>query len=232
MVSAPESSYFWWRSSGGIAMNVNISFPPPEPALDYRLLLDLAPHMIWAFVIVMVVAMIGPKRLATAFLNARKISFGGLEIDLKGDISEAVQAKGVDVSSQLEGQVARRAQRSAALTTGARLLWIDEHPDNNTVEIRLFKRLGVVIDLATSDAEATTRLAEHVYDVVLSSWTRAGDGDAGRAFIPTIRAAVLNPPIIFYVGKAREVPMDAFGLTVRPDELLNLVLDALERVRG
>lgn len=213
-------------------MDVKISFPTPEPAFDYKVLFDLAPHMIWAIVIVMVIAMIGPKRLATAFLNARKISFGGLEIDLKGDILEAVQAKGVDVSSQLEGQVARRAQRSAALTTGARLLWIDEHPDNNTIEIRLFKRLGLIIDLATSDADATKRLAEHVYDVVLSSWTRAGDGDAGRKFIPTVHASMLSPPIIYYVGKIREVPIDAFGLTVRPDELLNLVLDALERVRG
>jgi CheY-like chemotaxis protein len=213
-------------------MDIKISFPPPEPAFDYKLLFDLAPHMIWAIVIVTIIAMIGPKRLATAFLNARKISFGGLEIDLKGDISEAVQAKGVDVSAQLEGQVARRAQSSVALTTGARLLWIDEHPDNNTIEIHLFKRLGLIVDLATSDADATKRLAEHVYDVVLSSWTRAGDQDAGRKFIPTVRAAMLNPPIIFYVGKVREVPFDAFGLTVRPDELLNLVLDALERVRG
>ena len=213
-------------------MDVKISFPQPEAAFNYTLLFDLAPHLIWAIVIVTVILMIGPKRLATAFLHARKISFGGLEIDLKGDISEAVEAKGVDVSSQLEGQVARRAQRSAALTTGARLLWIDENPDNNTIEIHLFKRLGLIIDLATTDADATKRLAEHVYDVVLSSWTRTGDEDAGKKFISTVRAAMLKPPIIFYVGKVREVPIDAFGLTVRPDELLNLVLDALERVRG
>lgn len=147
-----KTAILWWSNSGDIAMDVKISFPSPELAFDYKLLFDLAPHMIWAIVIVIVIAMIGPKRLATAFLNARKISFGGLEIDLKGEISEAVQAKGVDVSSQLEGQVARRMQSSWALTTGARLLWIDEHPNNNTIETHLFKRLGLIIDLATSDA--------------------------------------------------------------------------------
>lgn len=213
-------------------MDINISFPPPEPAFDWKLLFDLAPHLIWAIVILLVVGMIGPKRIATAFLNARKISFAGVEIDLKGDITEAVQAKGVDPSSRLEGQVARRAQRSLALTTGARLLWIDEHPANNENEVRLFKRLDMAIDLAASDADATKRLAASVYDVVISSWTRAGDSEAGKTFIPTIRAAMPSPEVIFYVGKIRDVPIGAFGLTVRPDELLNLVLDVLERARG
>lgn len=213
-------------------MEVNILFPSREPAFDYALLFELAPHLIWATIFAVIIALIGPKRLASAFLNARKFSFAGLEVDLKGNISEAVQAKGVDVSSHLEGQVARRAQRSAGLTVGTRMLWVDENPGNNTIEIQLFKRLGFNIDLATSNEDAAKRLAEHVYDVVLSNWTRLGDGNAGKNLIPTVRAATLSPPIIFYVGKVREVPVDAFGLTVRPDELLNLVLDALERKRG
>lgn len=213
-------------------MEVNISFPSREPAFDYAPLFELAPHLIWATIFAAIIALIGPKRLASALLNARKLSFGGFEVDLQGDISEAVLARGVDASSQLEGQVARRAQRSTALTAGARMLWIDQNPNNNTIEIQLFRRLGFNIDLATSDEDATKQLAEHVYDVVLSSWTRRGDEDAGKKFIPTVRASMLNPPIIFYVGKIREVPVDAFGLTVRPDELLNLVLDALERERG
>ncbi len=213
-------------------MDIKLLFPSQESAFDYKLLFDLAPHLIWAVVTLIVIWMIGPKRIATAFLNARKISFAGIEIDLKGDISEAVLAKGFDASSQMEGQVARRAQRSLALTNGARLLWIDEHPSNNLNEVHLIKRLGVTIDLATSDADATNRLAAGVYDVVVSSWTRAGDGEAGKTFIPTIRAAMISPEIIFYVGKVRDVPIGAFGLTVRPDELLNLVLDVLERARG
>lgn len=213
-------------------MEIKFYFPSPEPKFDHKLLFDLAPHLIWAVIILIVIWMIGPKRIADAFLSARKISFAGVEIDLRGDISEAVQEKGVDTLSQLEGQVARRAQRSLALTTGARLLWIDEHPNNNLNEVRLFKRLGMTIDLAASDADASKRMAAGVYDVVLSSWTRAGDDWAGKMFIPTIRAAVLSPEIIFYVGKVRDVPIGAFGLTVRPDELLNLLLDVLERKRG
>ena len=213
-------------------MDINFSFPPPEPAFDYKLLFDLAPHVIWPAVILIIIARIGPKRIADALANARKISFAGVEIDLKENIAEVVQAKGIEHSSQLEGQTARRAHRLATVTTGARLLWIDEHPQNNVNEIGLFKRLGMQIDLASTDDEATQRLSQGAYDVVLSNWTRAGDPDAGKNFIPQVRGAMLNPEIVFYVGKPRDLPSTAFGLTTRPDELLNLVFDVLERKRG
>lgn len=50
--------------------------------------------------------------------------------------------------------------------------------------------------------------------------------------IAALRDAGYRGPIIYYVGSAdpsRPVPVGAFGLTARPDELLHLVMDALER---
>lgn len=214
-------------------MEIKLLFPPlSQPGFDWKPVIELIPHAIWGAVVLIIIAMIGPKRLANALLNARKISFGGLEIELKSDIASVVQARGAPVLPQLEGQVARRAERSLSLTTGARLLWIDEHPKNNANEIKLLKRLGVQIDLASSDDIASKRLAQAVYDVVLSNMTRANDGDAGEKFLPNILAATLSPMVIFYVGKDRRIPNGALGLTTRPDELLNLLLDALERAKG
>ncbi|RYD85005.1 MAG: hypothetical protein EOP61_39385 [Sphingomonadales bacterium] len=128
--------------------------------------------------------------------------------------------------------MARRAERSLSLTTGARLLWIDEHPGNNVNEIQLFRRLGIHIDLATTDDDAAKRLAGAVYDVVVSNMTRADDEEAGAKFLPQILSATPPPHVIFYVGRDRAVPVGALGLTTRPDELLNLLLDALERAKG
>jgi CheY-like chemotaxis protein len=213
-------------------VDIKISFPAPEPSFDYKLLFDLAPHLLWACIILGVLAMIGPKRIAEAILKARKISFAGVEIDLKSDIAEAVQAKGFDVLSQLEGQVARRVQRSLALTRGARLLWIDENPLNNATETQLLKRLGISVDRAKTDADAERALASGAYDIVLSSMTRGGNAEAGITFLPKVLANDLSLPLIFYVGKKRPIPEGAFGLTIRPDELINLILDALERARG
>jgi len=42
-------------------------------------------------------------------------------------------------------------------------------------------------------------------------------------------------PVIFYIGypdPSKGVPPHAFGITHRPDELLHLIMDALERVKS
>lgn len=213
-------------------MSIDISFPPAESPFLLKLLAGLAPHLLWALLVLVVVILIGPRRIGTAILNARKIGFGGVEIELKGDIVDAAAAKNMAVPTQLQEQLARRAEQLRPALTGSRLLWIDDNPTNNAVEIRLLNRLGIAIDLARDDAEAQQRLALGVYDLVLSDMARGGVADAGRKFLPQITKAMLAPPLIFYVGKNQDTPQGAFGLTTRPDELLNLVFDALQRRRG
>jgi hypothetical protein len=210
-------------------MNLSFTFPQSDPTFGYKLLSDLAPHILWAVVILAVFWMVGPKRVAAAILNARKISFGGIELDLKGDISDAARAKNLSISPRAQDQVTLRAERLLPQIRGFRLLWIDDVPARNENEMRLLSRIGIMIDLAKSDAEAEQRLAAFIYDVVVSDWERSGVADAGKAFLPKVRQAPLSPPLIFYVGQERDVPVGAFGLTTRPDELLNLLLDVLER---
>jgi hypothetical protein len=58
---------------------------------------------------------------------------------------------------------------------------------------------------------------------------------AGLDMLPRLAEAGVHLPVVFYVGRldpAAGVPPGAFGVTNRPDELLNLTLDALERIRG
>jgi hypothetical protein len=53
--------------------------------------------------------------------------------------------------------------------------------------------------------------------------------------LPRLREAGFSQPVIFYVGRPEPgagVPAGAFGLTNRPDQLLQLTIDALSRVRG
>jgi hypothetical protein len=50
-----------------------------------------------------------------------------------------------------------------------------------------------------------------------------------------MRQQKMHHPVIFTVGRYepdRGTPGHAFGITSRVDEMLNLVFDALERVRG
>ena len=53
--------------------------------------------------------------------------------------------------------------------------------------------------------------------------------------LPILRDAGFYQPVIYYIGTPKPgagAPPGAFGLTHRPDELLQLVTDALSRVRG
>jgi CheY-like chemotaxis protein len=213
-------------------MNIGITFHSAESPFVQKLLADLAPHLLWALLVLVVVILIGPKRIGTAILNARKIGFGGLEIELKGDIADAAAAKNMAVPPQLQDQLARRAEQLGPALTCSRLLWIDDNPTNNALEIRLLNRLGISIDLARGDDEAKHRLALGVYDLVLSDMGRGGVADAGRSFMPHVLHAMLAPPMIFYVGHDQDTPQGAFGLTTRPDELINLVFDVVQRRRG
>lgn len=219
-------------STGEIGMNISITYPNAE-GLDWSGLAEsLIPHFLWAALIIGLFLFIGPRKIAAALLNARKIGFAGVEIELKGDLTEAAQAKNIDLPLHSQDQVSRRIERLCKLFSGAHFLWIDDNPEGNVNEIRLLRRLGVIIDLATDDVEARRQLASAVYDIVLSDMGRDEKPDAGEKFIPEIGRAMLAPILIFYVGQDRSIPAGAFGLTVRPDELLNLIMDALERRRA
>lgn len=52
--------------------------------------------------------------------------------------------------------------------------------------------------------------------------------------LPRLRKAGFHQPVIYYIGRpdpGAGVPPGAFGVTNRPDQLLQLVIDALSRVR-
>lgn len=111
-------------------MDIRLEFPADQSAFVKKLLLDLAPHLLWARVIIIVLLMVGSKRIAEAFLNARKIAFGGFEIELKADMGAAAQAKNVSLLPQMQGQLARRAERLQPIVSGTRSLGIDDVPAN------------------------------------------------------------------------------------------------------
>jgi CheY-like chemotaxis protein len=107
---------------------------------------------------------------------------------------------------------------------------VDDHPENNQNERQMFRQLKVEVDSATSTEEALRMVRNGNYDLVLSDMNREGDATAGLTFLAQLRKEKTTP-VIFYVGvsETKGVPAQAFGITNRPDELLHLTLDALER---
>jgi CheY-like chemotaxis protein len=213
------------------AGNQSIS-QPAASGIPWKEFITIAPHFLWVLVLLAFILFLGPRNVREMFLSARKLGFGGFELELTNDLAAAAENKHIVLPRYIHERVARRLKRLRPLLSGARVLWLDDHPEHNEDELNILSKLGVIVDIARTDRDAEDRLNSAVYDVVLSDMQRGEDGSAGKRFLPVIQKAILSPKIIFYVGSQQEQPPGSFGLTSRPDELLDLILDGLERRRA
>jgi len=125
----------------------------------------------------------------------------------------------------------RRAEQVGSVLRGARVLWVDDRPENNAWEREMLRVLGVVIVAVESTRSALDSLKGESFDLVISDIRR--DNENGIDGANEIRAAVPMLPIVFYILDLTrsQIPEPASGITNEPNELLHLVLDRLERTR-
>jgi hypothetical protein len=157
--------------------------------------------------------------------------------DVKGPAIEAVTARAPELSAALieimgRSPVLRRLRRVRDAVQDARILWLDDHPAWNGWEIACLEAVGARVRTVERTQTALALLREG-YEVLISDVDREGNPTEGIAALPVLRRAAPATPVILYVGTLREagVPAGAFGITNRPDDLLHLVLDVLERSR-
>ena len=95
----------------------------------------------------------------------------------------------------------RRARIAGEVLNGARVLWIDDHPENNLWERRMLEELGVAFITAetTRSAAALLERAEPI-DPIISDIARSGNTREGIEALPTIRAVAPTVPLVFYIG--------------------------------
>jgi CheY-like chemotaxis protein len=132
-------------------------------------------------------------------------------------------------------QVARRAVRSENVIRGARLLVVNDIPNQMFHVIEILRDLGIDVMVETSSEDALRVLSRDAYHVVISDMERDAVPDEGIRFLKQMRDKGILIPVIFTIGRfnpALGTPAFAFGITNRVDECLNLVFDALERARG
>jgi CheY-like chemotaxis protein len=142
----------------------------------------------------------------------------------------------VKISKEERQRLINRVRKNVNLFRGSRILWIDDFPESPASERRLLQSLLVDVNMVTSSAaaEKLLRAKEKKYDLILSDMKRDGDNQAGLKFLQNYAKQKNRVPVIFYIGypdPTKPVPLNAFGITHRPDELLHLIMDALERVK-
>jgi len=146
-------------------------------------------------------------------------------------IAKAEEAKAAAkiVSEAVTSRVIRRA-------SSARVLWVDDRPDNNIFERQSLEALGISITLALTTDEALDRIRTQTFDAIISDMGRPQDPQAGYTLLEKLRAMGNNAPYIIYassrapehVAEARR--RGAMGCTNRADELFQMVLAAFGKV--
>lgn len=115
---------------------------------------------------------------------------------------------------------------------GARVLWVDDHPDNNAYERQALAELGATVATVTDTDQAMAQFTgeRKQFDVIISDFSRTGDPNAAYTLLKRIRHLAEPPPLVIYSAgstpalAAEAVQRGAFGETNRPKELLSLVI--------
>lgn len=132
---------------------------------------------------------------------------------------------------QAQGAISR-ALRVRKVFEGAKILWIDDKPAANIPFRRILRDLGAYVETARDSDEAIKMIGYERFDLTISDINRGNEN--GIDALTKLIAAGMTARTIFYVLTVKPelpVPQDALGIASRPDDLLNLVIDGLERAR-
>lgn len=186
--------------------------------------------------------------LAEFFGNLGEFSLKapGVEATAKRQREEAAAALGAAVTARAPGAgepaavsdprdvaEALPSPRAQRRLRGAHALWVDDSPDNNRFERQALEALGIHFDLSDSTEDALDQVRRRSYDLVISDMDRPPDDQAGYALLDQLRSAGNRTPFIIYTGfrtqeHVREARQrGAVGLTNRPQELIEMVTQAL-----
>jgi CheY-like chemotaxis protein len=142
-----------------------------------------------------------------------------------------------------DAELRAQATRLIDMPELKRVLWVDDHPENNVAEAVALAKLQIEATAVRSTDEAFAQLDGAAargerFDLVISDWNRPAEGPlAGLRMIEAMHARGHTQPVVYYHGtfsamkRAKLVASaraaGAFGEAVLPMELMRLVMVAL-----
>jgi CheY-like chemotaxis protein len=135
--------------------------------------------------------------------------------------------RAVDATSHLSANTEQRWQR--------RILWVDDRPDNNVHERKVFESLGFEFALAASTQEALEVLKHERFGAIISDMGRREGPREGYKLLDAVRSRDQATPFFIYAGSrapehVREAAArGAQGTTNVASELIDMVTQSLPR---
>ncbi|MCG9728252.1 winged helix-turn-helix domain-containing protein [Shewanella sp. Isolate13] len=116
-----------------------------------------------------------------------------------------------------------------------RILWVDDHPENNLVEKAYFEQKNIGVYNTVTSQEALMLLSMYNYQTVISDMGRHGDSLAGLKLLQAIRAEGNNTPFYLYTYVESPGLVDAIyesggqAVVLDSESLYKLVLSQVEQ---
>jgi CheY-like chemotaxis protein len=164
-------------------------------------------------------------------------------------VSKSNQETQRSIGDAAKRSVVDRLRTHADLLARARILWVDDHPENNIALIELLRQFRATVDTPRSNSEAFSLLDASRYDVIVSDVARDNEGPGSdlkgiefartvfersrqRVLLFTARFDPARVPGLSDEERLRlvvEVERSVFARTNRYDEALHYIMDVLER---
>jgi CheY-like chemotaxis protein len=133
-----------------------------------------------------------------------------------------------------EGVAQATSRAAGSLTVSqAKVLWVDDNPDNQQYERNALGALGITFDLARNTDEAMARLKVKKFNLIITDFKRTDDPQGAHTLLEKLKKISSPPPVIIYSGSSnpdfeKEAKRKgAYGETNSPQRLFNLVVNAL-----
>lgn len=150
-----------------------------------------------------------------------------------GDTAQAEDAVRAAAAERGSGEPGGDGPHLGDSTTLARVLWVDDNPDNNIYETVALEKLGKFVTKATSTSAALAYLSRMDFAILITDLGRWGGPCAGLDLVRRLRANGYRMPIVVYTTEAAPAreSLLAAGADAVVDLPGTLVREVEERVR-
>lgn len=171
---------------------------------------------------------IAPKNIE---LSAKGIIISFYLVQATESSTPANTSGGTSPDTKKIQEVARKASTLSLDET--KILWVDDHPENQKYERKALGAIGISFVLARNTQEAISELASQRFNVVITDFKRADDARGGYTLLDEVKKLPNPPPLIIYTGstspelEAQARQRGAFAQTNLPQQLFSSVIDAV-----
>ncbi len=212
--------------------------------LDQNVVIELIkvlPSVLWVILTFIVFLLFYKPFVSCVLPYVSSLKIGNIEVVLgkfEASLSKVIEIAeknpqwNVHVPIEDKKQVIRRIQRNRDVLRGSNLLIFDDRPETLENEINMLQQLEIKIETAISLDEVKQKLIARNFDILISDIARPLGQPNGIITLQILHEQTSRIPTVFYIAnfdKESGIPVGAIGITNRPDELVHLILDILER---